>query len=92
VAEPARFELPVARSEVHRDTQTPGYDLSYRLGKVRSLGLRADERRRLGGDFSLKRFHDAPLYAGNLPVSFHRRLPAGEGGRRPMPPGAPSGR
>ena len=41
--------------------------------------MRDDERRRLGPGFSLKRFHDALIYAGSLPVSFHRRLLAGEG-------------
>jgi uncharacterized protein (DUF885 family) len=43
------------------------------------LGLRADEERRLGDAFRLKDFHDALLRAGSLPVSFHRRLLAGEG-------------
>jgi uncharacterized protein (DUF885 family) len=75
-----RFERPVARAEVHRYTQYPTYNLSYLLGKVMILRLRADERARLGPSFSLKGFHDALLYSGNLPVSFHRRLMAGEGG------------
>ena len=80
LVEHTRFERPVARAEVHRYTQTPGYNLSYLLGKVLLLRLRADEQERLGPDFSLKRFHDALLYSGSLPVSFHRRLLAGEGG------------
>jgi uncharacterized protein (DUF885 family) len=83
------FERPNAVAEVERYTSTPTYQLSYLLGKVMILRLRDDERRRLGPDFSLKRFHDALIYAGSLPVSFHRRLLAGEGSGpaepRPLP-------
>ncbi len=74
------FERPVAEAEVRRYTTVPGYNLSYLLGKVLLLRLRADEQARLGVDYSLKGFHDALLYSGSLPVSFHRRLLAGEGG------------
>ena len=41
--------------------------------------LRADEQRRLGDAFALRRFHDTLLRNGSLPISFHRRLLAGEG-------------
>ncbi|OGN87738.1 MAG: hypothetical protein A2X23_07865 [Chloroflexi bacterium GWC2_73_18] len=68
------FEGPQARAEVHRYTYTPTYQLSYLLGKVLILRLREEERRRLGPAFSLRRFHDQLLYAGSLPISFHRRL------------------
>lgn len=80
------FEAPNARAEVLRYTYTPTYQLSYLLGKVLILGLRADERRRLGDRFSLKAFHDALLAAGSIPISFHRRLLAS--GRRDGPSGA----
>ena len=80
------FERPVARAEVHRYSHTPGYNLSYLLGKVLLLRLRADEQRRLGSDFSLRSFHDALLYSGTLPISFHRRLLRGEGGGPTLPP------
>jgi uncharacterized protein (DUF885 family) len=80
------FERPVARAEVQRYTTTPGYALSYLLGKVLLLRLRADEQKRLGHGFSLGRFHDALLYSGSLPVSFHRRLLAGDGGGPTPPP------
>lgn len=68
------FERPQARAEVHRYTYTPTYQLSYLLGRVLLLRLREDEKRRLGAEFSLGRFHDRLLYAGSLPISFHRRL------------------
>lgn len=74
------FQPSVARAEVERYTTDPTYNLSYLLGKVLLLRLRADEQARLGADFSLRRFHDALLYSGSLPVSYHRRLLAGEGG------------
>ncbi len=79
LVEQTGFERPNARAEVHRYTFTPTYQLSYLLGKVLLLRLREDERRRLGDAFSLKRFHDQLLYAGSLPISFQRRLLAGEG-------------
>ena len=69
-----QFEQANARAEVHRYTYTPTYQLSYLLGKVLILQLRADERRRLGDDFSLRAFHDALLRNGSIPVSFQRRL------------------
>ncbi len=68
------FERPQAQAEVHRYTYTPTYQLSYLLGKTLLLRLREDEQRRLGAGFSLGRFHDRLLYAGSLPISFHRRL------------------
>lgn len=40
----------------------------------------SDEETRLGEAFSLKGLHAALLYLGSLPISFHRRLLAGEGG------------
>lgn len=43
------------------------------------LGLREDERRRRGGDFSLKAFHGTLLRNGSLPITFHRRLLRSEG-------------
>ncbi len=82
------FERPNAEAEVQRYTFTPTYQLSYLLGKVLILRLREDERRRLGDRFSLREFHDALLWTGSVPLSFHRRFLAGEGGGpfRPTPP------
>jgi len=74
LVEHTAFEEPNARAEVKRYTYTPTYQLSYLLGKVLILGLRADEQRRRGADFRIKDFHDALLAAGSLPISFHRRL------------------
>ena len=81
------FERPNAEAEVQRYTFTPTYQLSYLLGKVLILRLREDERLRLGDRFSLREFHDALLWTGSIPLSFHRRFLAGEGGGpfRPAP-------
>jgi uncharacterized protein (DUF885 family) len=68
------FEGANARAEVRRYTYTPTYQLSYLLGKVLLLQLRADEQARLGTAFSLRDFHDTLLRNGSLPISFHRRL------------------
>ena len=80
LVEQTSFEEPNARAEVHRYTYTPTYQLSYLLGKVLLLQLRADEERRLGDAFSLRAFHDGLLDSGSLPISFHRRLLAGRTG------------
>ena len=74
LVEHTSFEEPNARAEVRRYTYTPTYQLSYLLGKMLLLQLRADEQRRLGERFSLREFHDMLLRNGSLPISFHRRL------------------
>ncbi len=92
MVEQTSFEEPNARAEVHRYTYTPTYQLSYLLGKVLLLQLRADEQRRLGPAFRLRDFHDALLRAGSLPISFHRRLLEGTaGGADSTGGGRPSG-
>jgi len=68
------FERANARAEVNRYTYTPTYQLSYLLGKVLLLQLRADEQQRLRARFDLRAFHDTLLNNGSLPISFHRRL------------------
>jgi uncharacterized protein (DUF885 family) len=80
MVEQTSFEEPNARAEVNRYTYTPTYQLSYLLGKVLLLQLRADEQRRLGSAFSLRDFHDAMLRAGTMPISFQRRLLEGTAG------------
>ena len=55
LVEHTAFETPNARAEVRRYTYTPGYQLSYLLGKVLILGLREEERRRRGAGFRSRR-------------------------------------
>jgi uncharacterized protein (DUF885 family) len=68
------FERANAQAEVNRYTYTPTYQLSYLLGRVLLLQLRADEQRRLGERFDLRAFHDSLLANGSVPISFHRRV------------------
>lgn len=79
MVEQTSFERANARAEVKWYTYRPTYPMSYLLGRTLLLQLRADEQARLGDAFSLKGFHDALLRHGSLPISFHRRLLAGEG-------------
>jgi uncharacterized protein (DUF885 family) len=79
LVEHTAFERANARAEVRRYTYSPGYQLSYLLGRILILGLREDEKRKRGADFSLKAFHDTLLRNGSLPIAFHRRVLAGEG-------------
>jgi uncharacterized protein (DUF885 family) len=68
------FERANAQAEVNRYTYTPTYQLSYLLGRVLLLQLRADEQRRRGERFELRAFHDSLLANGSVPISFHRRV------------------
>jgi uncharacterized protein (DUF885 family) len=79
MVEQTRFERDNARSEVEWYTYRPTYPMSYLLGRTLLLELRAGEQRRLGEAFSVRDFHDGLLRNGSLPISFHRRLLAGEG-------------
>ena len=79
MVEHTSFQRANAAAEVKWYTYRPTYPLSYLLGRTLLLQLRADEQRRLGDAFSLKTFHDTLMRNGSLPISFHRRLLAGEG-------------
>jgi hypothetical protein len=63
-------ELPATR-EATRGAWDPMY-LNYTLGKLLILELREGMRR--GPDYSLKRFHDAFLDCGTLPIPLIREL------------------
>jgi uncharacterized protein (DUF885 family) len=63
-----------ALAEVKRYTMTPGYPLSYLLGKHLILQLRADIQRRMGKRFSEKLFHDTITANGQLPIALLREV------------------
>ena len=75
------FERPVARAEVYRYTQTPGYNLSYLLGKVLLLRLRADEQERLGQRLQPQALPRCAALLGQ-PAHLVPSTPAGRRGRR----------
>jgi len=63
-----------AVAEVRRYTITPGYPLSYLLGKHLILQLRDDIKKRMGNSFSEKFFHDTITANGELPIALLREV------------------
>jgi uncharacterized protein (DUF885 family) len=61
----------VASMEAHRGVEDPTY-LYYTWGKLEILRLREDYRKKLGEQYSLKKFHDAFLAEGTLPLPLVR--------------------
>src|SRR3989475_7970979 len=58
-----------AEAEVRRYCAEPAYPLSYAVGRRELLKLREDFRAARGAAFTLRRFHDAILEYGGLPVT-----------------------
>ena len=58
-----------ARAEAVKNAMFPGGALMYLMGTDAIHALRAEMRRRLGSAFDLRRFHDAFLAHGSIPVS-----------------------
>jgi uncharacterized protein (DUF885 family) len=63
-----------ATAEVNRYTQTPGYPLSYLLGKHLILQLKNEMKQKMGSKFDEKSFHDTITANGYLPLSMVRRI------------------
>jgi uncharacterized protein (DUF885 family) len=55
-------------AEVNRYISTPGQALAYKLGELKIRELRARAERELGPKFDLRRFHDAVLGQGSVPL------------------------
>ncbi|HWH17260.1 MAG TPA: DUF885 domain-containing protein [Allosphingosinicella sp.] len=55
-------------AEVNRYISWPGQALGYMLGNIRIRELRARAERELGPRFDLRRFHDAVLLQGSVPL------------------------
>jgi uncharacterized protein (DUF885 family) len=62
-----------ATVEVLRYMVWPGQALSYKIGELTILDLRAKARQRLGARFDIRAFHDVVLAEGNLPLSLLRQ-------------------
>ena len=61
-----------AAVEVLRYMVWPGQALSYKVGELTILELRAGAEKRLGARFDIRAFHDVVLAEGNLPLSMLR--------------------
>jgi uncharacterized protein (DUF885 family) len=55
-------------TEVDRYISWPGQALSYKLGEIKILELRALAERELGPKFDIRKFHDAVLDIGSVPL------------------------
>ncbi|MEO6086812.1 MAG: DUF885 domain-containing protein [Umezawaea sp.] len=55
-------------SDVDRFIALPGQALAYTVGQLEIQGMRAAAERALGGHFDIRRFHDAVLGSGALPL------------------------
>ena len=55
-------------SEVNRYISNPGQALAYKLGELKIRELRAKAEKELGGKFDLRRFHDAVIGQGAVPL------------------------
>ncbi|HEV2078488.1 MAG TPA: DUF885 domain-containing protein [Allosphingosinicella sp.] len=55
-------------AEVNRYISWPAQALGYMLGNIRIRELRAKAEAQLGGKFDLRRFHDAVLLQGSVPL------------------------
>jgi uncharacterized protein (DUF885 family) len=55
-------------AEVNRYISNPGQALAYKLGELKIRALRAEAEKELGDKFDLRRFHDAVLGQGAVPL------------------------
>jgi uncharacterized protein (DUF885 family) len=59
---------PDLQAEVDRYIVLPAQALTYKLGELAILGLRADAENQLGDNYDIRAFHDQILGAGALPL------------------------
>ena len=68
----------LVRSEQHLYLQQPGYGISYVVRKVESEKTMQTVQRKLGSAFTVRKFMDAFLAAGQIPISLVRWEVTGE--------------
>jgi uncharacterized protein (DUF885 family) len=59
---------PTVQSETDRYIAWPAQALGYKLGQLKFRELRERAQRKLGGRFDIRKFHDAMLDGGTLPL------------------------
>lgn len=62
-------ETQIASESLRYSTDMPGQALGYQMGKRAILDLRRRAEAALGDDFDLRRFHEAVLGPGSLPIT-----------------------
>ena len=60
---------PLAAQEIERYSVWPGQACSYMVGKLTILRLRDKARTALGDRFDIRKFHDAVLLSGSVPLT-----------------------
>jgi uncharacterized protein (DUF885 family) len=63
-----------ATAEVKRYTQSPGYPLSYLIGKHLILQLKEEVKQKMGNRFNDRFFHDTITANGYLPISMLHKV------------------
>jgi len=61
-------------NEVDRYISWPGQALAYKTGQLEMMRLRQEARRKLGGKFDVRKFHDVLLGSGAVPLKALRQL------------------
>jgi len=56
-------------AEIERYIAIPGQALAYKIGQLNFLALRAKAEKELGDKFDIRRFHDALLLDGGMPIA-----------------------
>jgi uncharacterized protein (DUF885 family) len=74
MAERTGMERGFVTSEVDRYTSYPGQALGYMIGKLKIAELRQHAQQRLGAKFDLRRFHNAVIDEGALPLDVLERV------------------
>ena len=62
------IDEPNVQSETNRYIAWPAQALSYKMGQLKILELRARAQQQLGGQFDIREFHDEVVDSGALPL------------------------
>jgi len=63
------IDEPNVQSETNRYISWPAQALSYKMGQLKILELRARAQKELGSKFDIREFHDQVIDSGALPLN-----------------------